>query len=82
MGARLFQRPRPYDVAALVEAGLQLHEADRLLAALGGFDQGRHQLRIVGRAVHGQLDREHIGVAHGLLDQAFDARGERVVGVV
>ena len=67
MRARLLQRARPADVAALVEARLQLHQADRLLAALGRLDQRRHQRRVVGGAVHGHLDREHVGVAHGLL---------------
>ena len=39
VGARLLQRAGPEDVAALVEARLELHEADRLLSALGGLDQ-------------------------------------------
>ena len=43
VSARLFQRARPADVAALVEARLELHQAHRLLAALGRLDQGRHQ---------------------------------------
>ena len=33
--ARLLERARPADVRPLVEARLELHEADRLLAALG-----------------------------------------------
>ena len=33
--ARLLQRARPPDVRALVEARLELHQAHRLLAALG-----------------------------------------------
>jgi hypothetical protein len=37
--ARLLERARPLDVPALVEARLQLDDADALLAVLGGFDQ-------------------------------------------
>jgi hypothetical protein len=37
--ASLFQARRPVDVAALVEAGFQLHEHGDLLASLGGVDQ-------------------------------------------
>jgi hypothetical protein len=43
----LLERARPADVLALVEAGLQLHQADGLLAPLGGFDQRRNQGRVV-----------------------------------
>ena len=42
----------------------------------------RHQRRVVGRAVHGHLDGQHVGVVHGLLHEPLDAAGERVVGVV
>ena len=80
--ARLLHRARPLDVRALVEARLELHQADRLLAALGGADQRRHERRVVARAVHGLLDREHVGVVDRLLDEALDRGRERVVGVV
>ncbi len=80
--AGLLQRLRPVDVHALVEARLQLDQRDRLLAALGGVDQRRHQRRVVARAVDGLLDREHVRVGHCLLDEALDRGGERVVGMV
>ena len=41
--ARLLERARPLDVRLLVEARLQLHEADRLLAALGRADERRDE---------------------------------------
>src|SRR5215208_2638376 len=41
--AGLLQRSRPADVRALVEARLELHQADRLLAPLRGLDQTRDQ---------------------------------------
>ena len=36
----LLERARPLDVPALVEARLQLHETDSLLAVLGALDEG------------------------------------------
>ena len=80
--AGLLQRAAPLDVRALVEARLDLDEADRLLAALGGADQRRDERRVVARAVHGLLDREHVGVVDGLLDEALDRAHEGVVRVV
>src|SRR5215475_11349365 len=38
--------------------------------------------RVVGRAVHGLLDREHVRVVGRLLDEALDRADERVVRVV
>ena len=72
----------PLDVALLVEAGLHLDQADRLLALLGGAHQGRDDRRVAARAVHGLLDREDVGVLDRLLDEALDAGVEVVVGVV
>ena len=69
-------------LALLVEARLQLHQADRLLAALGGLDQRRDERRVGARPVDGLLDREHVGVGDRLLDEALDRGRERVVGVV
>ena len=82
MHAGLLEPARPLDVRPLVEARLELHEADGLLAALGGADQRRHERRVVGGAVDGQLDREHVGVGGRLLDQPLDRARERLVGVV
>ena len=80
--ARLLELLRPADVRALVEARLQLHQADRLLAALGRLDQVRDQRRVGAGAVDRLLDREHVGVGDRLLDEALDRAGERVVGVM
>ncbi len=80
--ARLLHGARPVDVRPLVEARLHLHHAHRLLAALGGADQRRDERRVVARPVHGLLDREHVGVGDGLLDEALDRARERVVGMV
>ena len=80
--ARLLHRARPLDVRALVAARLDLDQAHRLLAALGGADERGHERRVVGRAVDGHLDGEDVGVVGRLLDEALDRGRERVVGVV
>ena len=47
-----------------------------------GADQRRDERRVVARAVHGLLDREHLGVGDGLLDEALHRGRERVVRMV
>ena len=80
--ARALQRPGPADVGPLVEAGLDLDHGDDLLAGLGGVDEGLDDRGVAGRPVQRLLDREDLRVGRRLLDEALDARGERLVGVV
>ena len=80
--ARLLEPLRPDDVRLLVEARLELHHADRLLAALGGVDQRADQRRVDAGPVHGLLDRDHVGVVGRLLDEGLDRGREGVVGMV
>ena len=71
---RLLHRARPLDVATLVEAGLQLEQADGLLPVLRTFDQRRDELRLVARPVHGRLDRDHFRVVRRRLGEGLEAR--------
>ena len=80
--ARLLQRARPGDVGLLVEPRLDLDQRDDLLAGLGRVDQRVDDRRVAGGAVQRLLDREHLRVGRGLLDEPLHARGERVVRVV
>ncbi len=80
--AGLLQLARPADVGLLVEAGLDLHQRHDLLAGLGGVDQRVDDRGVAGRAVERLLDRQHVRVGRGLLDEPLHARGERVVGMV
>ena len=80
--ARLLQLARPFDVAPLVEARLQLDEADRLLPVLGAVDQRRDERAVVGRAVHRSLHRDHVGVVGGGRGEGLEARPERLVRLV
>ncbi len=80
--AGALQGPRPLDVALLVEPGLQLDQADRLLALLGGAHQRGDDRRVAAGAVHRLLDGEDVRVLHRLLDEPLHAAVEVVVGVV
>ena len=80
--ARLLELARPLDVAPLVEAGLQLDEADRLLPLLGAVDQRRDERAVVGRAVDRRLHRDHVGVRRGGGGECLEARPERLVGLM
>ena len=76
------QFARPTDVAGLVEACLQLEHDGDLLAGFGGANEVPGDLAVSRRSVEGHLDREHFGVAGGLLDERLGRRGERLVRVV
>ena len=80
--ARLLERARPLDVAVLVEASLQLDEADALLAVLGALDQRRHERAVATRAVHRGLHRDHVRIGRGGLDEGLEAGRERLVRLV
>ena len=80
--ARLFERARPADVPPLVEARLQLDDADGLLALLRRLDQCGCDRRVLARAIDRRLQCDHVIVAGGGADERLDARSERVVRVV
>ena len=80
--ARLLERAGPLDVPALVTACLDLDEAHRLLPALRGVDQSRHERRVVARPVDGRLDRNHLGIDRSAVDEGLEAAREGVVRMV
>ena len=82
VAAGVLELAGPLDVGLLVEAGLDLDEHQHLLAGLGGVDQGVDDRGVAGGAVERLLDRQHVRVVRGLLDEPLHRRGERVVGVV
>ena len=82
VNARLLQGARPFDVPVLVEAGLQLDEADALLAVLGALDQRRDEWAVPARPVDRSLHRDHVRVAGGGLHERLEAGRERLVGLV
>ena len=83
MHARLFEHAGPVDVGLLVEARFELDQRDDLLAVLGRLDERAHDRAVGARgAVDGLLDREHVRIGRGLVDEGLDRRRERVVGMV
>ena len=82
VAAGLLELACPADVGLLVEARLDLDDHQHLLAGLGGVDEGVDDRGVARRAVERLLDRQHVRVGGGLLDEALHRGGERVVGVV
>ena len=82
VAAGLLERARPDDVGVLVEPGLDLDQDEHLLARLGRVHQGVHDRRVAAGAVERLLDRAHVGVGGGLLEERLHRGGERVVGMV
>ena len=82
VAAGLLELARPADVGLLVEAGLDLDDHQHLLAGLGGVDERLDDRAVAGGAVERLLDRQHVRVGGGLLEEALHRRGEGVVGVV
>ena len=82
MDARLLEGSRPLDVAQLVEAGLELDEAHRLLSLLCALDERADEDAVVASAVHGRLHRDDVGIAHRGFREHLEARDEGAVGLV
>ena len=80
--ARLLERARPRDVAALVTTRLDLDEAHALLAVLRRLDQGGNERRVVARSVHRRLQRDHLRVGGRRVDERLEAGSERVIWVM
>ena len=66
VAAGLLQLARPGDVGVLVEAGLDLHDHDDLLARLGRVDQRVHDRGVAAGPVERLLDRQDVRVVGGL----------------
>ena len=75
------QERRPLQVALLVEARLHLHQHRHLLARLRRPAERGHDRRLPRHPVQRHLDRQHVGIVRGLLQQVHDGV-ERLVGVV
>ena len=69
------------NIGGLVEAGAQFHQSGDLLAVVGGLDQRLDDGRITAGAIERNLDREHLRIGRGALDQ-FDNRIETFVGMM
>ena len=70
MGARFLESPRPLNIGRFIEARAQFHQRGDLLAGVGGVDQRLNDRRITARAIKRDLDRQHLRIVGGALDQA------------
>src|SRR4051812_19484667 len=77
--AGLFQRLGDEDVSLLIESGLELDDADDLLAGFGGADEQRDERAVIAGAVEGHLDGDDLGIVDGAADKSLDAGGEALV---
>lgn len=82
VAAGLLQLAGPLDVGGLVEAGLDLHQDEDLLAGLGRLDERVDYGGVAGRPVQRLLDREDVRIGGGLLQERLHGGGEGVVRVV
>ena len=67
--AGFLQRARPFDVVLLVKAGAQLHQDRDVLAVFRRRAQVLDHGGIARQAVDGDLDRDHLRVRGGFLEQ-------------
>src|SRR4051794_36550490 len=82
VAAGVLELTGPLDVRLLVEACLDLHQHQDLLAGLGRVDQCVDDRRVTAGPVQRLLDGQYVRVGGRLLDEALDAGGERVIRVV
>src|SRR6185295_12415202 len=78
---RAFEAPRPFDVALLIEAGLELDQHRDLLTAFACIDQRLHDGRRRPGAIQSHLDGLHGRIA-GSRAYEVNHRSERVVGMM
>ncbi len=69
MDALALQRTGPFDVALFVETRFQFHQHGNLLAVFDGFEKRLDNRRIAPHSIQRHLDREHIGIVGGFLQQ-------------
>ncbi|MDT4851705.1 hypothetical protein FQZ97_858960 [compost metagenome] len=81
VGAGRLQPLGPVDIGLFVEAREQFHHHGDFLAVARGGHQCFHHQRLVAGAVHGLLDRDHVGIRGGQLQQV-EHRAEALVRVV
>ena len=81
MRARFLQPARPLDVGGFIKARAQFHQRGDLFAGGGRVDQRFDDRRIAARAIKRDLDREHLRILRGVLDE-FDDRIETFVGMM
>ena len=72
MRASPFKPSRLADIGRFIEPGLQLDKGGDGLSLLGGLAQGVNDGRISRGPVKRLLDRHHVGIGRGLLQESDD----------
>ena len=80
--AGLVQRPRPVQVAILVESRLQLDDARDLLAPVRSAHQRADERRVVANPVHRHLDGDGCRVIGSNADEVLNAGVEALIRMV
>src|SRR5882762_5624624 len=73
MDPGFLQRTSPLDVCRFIEPRLKFNHYGYLLAALGCFRQGSHDLRVAAGTIHSLLDSKYVRVFRRLLDEIQNA---------
>ena len=81
MRACFLQAPRPLNVGGFIKAGAQLDDRGHLFAGSGRVHQSLYDRRIAAGAIQSNLDRKHLWVLGGVLDEFYD-RIEAFVGMM
>ncbi len=79
--ARFLHLPRQIDVRFFVEPGLQLDDRSHLLAVLSRPPQRSNNGRVLSDPIERLLDREHVGIIGGRVEEVHN-HCKRVVRVV
>ena len=82
MHTGVFQPLRPFDVAFLVEASLQLDKCHHLFALVGGVDQSAHNRAVSAGPVQRLFDGQDLRVPSRLVKKCLGTHRERVIGMM
>ena len=72
----------PFNVPLFVKTGFELHKRYHLLSRLRCCYQRPHDRTVAGGAIERHLDGQNVRIDSRSLNEPFDRRRERIVGVL